>query len=69
LPPPGSGRKTTGAGGVHGVKLLLTAYFTTLAAFFGIDFPWLSTMGERLYRPILKDVLADRFRPAPAIGF
>ena len=37
------------------MKLLLTAYFTTLAAFFGIDFPWLSTMGERFYRPILKD--------------
>jgi uncharacterized membrane protein len=26
-------------------------------------------MGERLYRPILKDVLAGGFRPAPAIAF
>ena len=26
-------------------------------------------MGDRLYRPILKDVLADSFRPAPAIVF
>jgi len=51
------------------MKILLTAYFTTLAAFLGIDFVWLSTMGERFYRPILKDVLADGFRPAPAIAF
>ncbi len=26
-------------------------------------------MGERFYRPILKDVLVDGFRPAPAIVF
>jgi uncharacterized membrane protein len=51
------------------MKVFLTAYFTTLAAFLGIDFVWLSAMGDRLYRPILKDFLADSFRPAPAIVF
>ena len=51
------------------MKAVLTAYFTTLAAFIGIDVVWLSTMGERFYRPILKDILVDGFRPAPAIAF
>ena len=51
------------------MKVLLTAYFITLAAFLGIDFVWLSTMGERFYRPILKDILVDGFRPAPATAF
>ena len=51
------------------MKVLLTAYLTALAAFAAIDFVWLSTMGERFYRPILKDVLIEGFRPAPAIVF
>ena len=51
------------------MKVFLLAYFTTLAAFLGIDFVWLSTMGDRFYRPILKDVLADGIRPAPSIAF
>jgi uncharacterized membrane protein len=51
------------------MKALLTAYFTSLAAFLGVDFVWLSTMGERFYRPILKDVFVGAFRPAPAVAF
>ena len=51
------------------MKVLLSAYFTTLAALFGIDFVWLSLASEKLYRPILKDILVDGFRPAPAIAF
>jgi uncharacterized membrane protein len=51
------------------MKVLLTAYLTTLAAFAGIDIIWLSATGVRLYRPILKDILVDGFRPAPAIAF
>jgi hypothetical protein len=46
------------------MKALLSAYFTTLAALFGIDFVWLSLASEKLYRPILKDILVDGFRPA-----
>ncbi len=51
------------------MKVNLAAYLTTLAAFLGIDFVWLSLSSERLYRPILKDILVDGFRPAPAIVF
>jgi uncharacterized membrane protein len=51
------------------MKVNLAAYLTTLAAFLGIDFVWLSLASERLYRPILKDILVDGFRPAPAIVF
>jgi uncharacterized membrane protein len=51
------------------MKALLAAYLSTLVAFVGIDFAWLSIMGERLYRPILKDVLLDGFRLAPATVF
>ncbi len=51
------------------MKIELTAYATTLAAFLAIDFIWLSATGDRLYRPILKDILIDGFRPAPAILF
>jgi uncharacterized membrane protein len=50
------------------MKVNLTAYLTTLAALFGIDFVWLS-LSEKLYRPILKEILVDGFRPAPAIVF
>jgi uncharacterized membrane protein len=48
---------------------LLVAYFVTLAALLGVDFVWLLLSSERLYRPILKDILVDGFRPAPAIVF
>ncbi len=51
------------------MKVSLTAYLTTLAALFGIDFVWLSLASEKLYRPILKDILIDGFRPAPVIAF
>ncbi len=51
------------------MKVNLAAYLITLAAFLGIDFVWLSLSSERLYRPILKDILVDGFRPAPAIAF
>jgi hypothetical protein len=48
------------------LKTPLTAYLTTLAALLGIDFIWLSLANERLYRPILKDILVDGFLPAYA---
>lgn len=51
------------------MKVGLTAYLTTLAAVFGIDFVWLSLSHDKLYRPILKDMLVDGFRPAPAVIF
>ena len=51
------------------MKTYLTAYTATLIAFVAIDFIWLSTMADRLYRPTLGDMLAPQFRLAPAVAF
>jgi uncharacterized membrane protein len=51
------------------MKSIAIAYGATLLAFVGIDFVWLSLAAERLYRPVLKDILLDGFRPAPAVIF
>ena len=34
-----------------------------------LDIIWLSTMAKRLYRPELGNLIADKFRPIPAILF
>lgn len=51
------------------MKSVATSYFATLIAFVGIDFVWLSFAAERLYRPILKDILVDGFRVPAAVAF
>jgi uncharacterized membrane protein len=51
------------------MKQTVVIYVATLVALVAIDFVWLSLMGERLYRPVLKDMLLQDFRPAPAIVF
>jgi uncharacterized membrane protein len=51
------------------MKTYLTAYTATLIAFVAIDFVWLSTMADRLYRPTLGDMLVPQFRLAPAVAF
>ncbi|MFC3070993.1 DUF2177 family protein [Phenylobacterium soli] len=48
---------------------LAIAYGLTLVIFAVIDTLWLGAMGERLYRPLIGGVLAERFRAAPAIVF
>ena len=47
----------------------IAAYLSTLVAFVLVDFVWLSTMADRLYRPILGDILAPSVNLVPAIGF
>jgi len=47
----------------------LIAFGVTLVAFTGIDFIWLSRMGDILYRPAMGDMVLDQFRPAPALIF
>ena len=47
----------------------IAAYLSTLVAFVLVDFVWLSTMADRLYRPILGDILAPSVNFVPAIGF
>lgn len=51
------------------MKRYLVAYLVTLIAMVLIDAVWLSTMADRLYRPVMGDMLAPEFRLAPAIVF
>jgi len=45
------------------------AYVATLIVFLALDFVWLSSMANVLYKPILKDILLPEFRLAPALVF
>ena len=45
------------------------AFATVLVIFSVIDTVWLTNMGDRVYRPLIGEVLADRFRLVPAIAF
>lgn len=51
------------------MKTYIVAYLATLVAFAAIDFVWLSTMANVLYKPTLGDMMAPNFRLAPAILF
>lgn len=51
------------------MKSYVTAYAAALIAFAAIDFVWLSTMAGLLYKPVMGDMLAPQFRPAPAALF
>lgn len=54
---------------VFGPRTAAAAYLLTLLVFACIDFVWLASTSETLYKPVLKDILLDGFRPAPAIVF
>ncbi len=45
------------------------AYLAAGAAFAVVDAVWLTTVGPRLYRPALDEVLAESFRLPAAIAF
>jgi uncharacterized membrane protein len=47
----------------------IAAYVATFVVFVAIDFVWLSSMANVLYKPILKDILLPDFRLAPAVVF
>ena len=51
------------------VKTYIVAYIVTLVVFIAIDFIWLSSMTDRLYRPVMAEILTADFRLAPAIAF
>lgn len=50
-------------------RVQVIAYLATLIVFTAIDFVWLSTMADILYRPILGDMLAASPRMLPAVIF
>jgi uncharacterized membrane protein len=47
----------------------LIAYVATLVVFLVVDFVWLTSMANVLYKPVLKDILEPNMRIAPAIVF
>jgi uncharacterized membrane protein len=47
----------------------IAAYVATFVVFVAIDFVWLSSMANVLYKPVLKDILLPEFRLAPAVVF
>ncbi|WP_310235239.1 DUF2177 family protein [Rhizobium miluonense] len=51
------------------MKTYVVAYVVTLVVFVAIDFTWLSSMTNRLYRPVLAEMLASDFRLVPAVAF
>jgi uncharacterized membrane protein len=51
------------------MKTYIIAYVSTAVVFLAVDFVWLSSMANVLYRPALGDMLASEFRLAPAILF
>jgi uncharacterized membrane protein len=51
------------------MKVHITAYVIALIAFVTIDFIWLSTMANALYRPVMGDMLTPQFRVVPAVLF
>ena len=50
-------------------KTWVIAYLATLVATVAMDFVWLSQMADRLYRPVMGDMMLDQFRMPPAIVF
>jgi uncharacterized membrane protein len=51
------------------MRRYVVAYFVTLVVFVAIDFVWLSSMTDRLYRPTMGDMLAPSFSLVPAVAF
>lgn len=51
------------------IKVFVIAAIATLVVFVAIDFIWLTAMADKLYRPVLGDMLTAQFRPLPAVCF
>lgn len=51
------------------MKIRVLAYCATAVIFLGLDSIWLSVMGDRLYRPLIGDLLRPSFDLVPAILF
>ncbi len=45
------------------------AYLSTAVVFAVMDFIWLSATAERLYRPLIGSLMADKVRLGPAVAF
>ena len=47
----------------------IISYLICACIFFGADAVWLTIAGNRIYRPILGDILLEKFSVAPALVF
>ncbi len=48
---------------------LAAAYAATLITYAALDILWIGSMGNVIYRPVLRDILLTDFKLAPAIIF
>ena len=51
------------------IKLYVIGYVAAGVAMLGLDSVWLTLTANRLYRPLIGDIMLDGFRLAPAIAF
>lgn len=51
------------------MKLYVLSYIATAILFFACDAVWLSTAGNSLYRPLLGDLVLEKFNVAAAVVF
>lgn len=51
------------------MKTYIIAYLSTGLVFLAIDAIWLTVSAQRLYRPLIGDMLLESFRLAPAVLF
>ncbi|RZI64744.1 DUF2177 family protein [Variovorax guangxiensis] len=51
------------------IRQISIAYVSTAVVFLALDAVWLGTMADRLYRPAIGHLMADRFSLAPAVLF
>jgi uncharacterized membrane protein len=51
------------------VKTYVIAYLSAGLVFLLVDAGWLYLTSERLYRPLIGHLLADKFNPVPAVLF
>ena len=51
------------------MKIYVLSYVATALVFVAIDAVWLTLMSNALYRPLLGDILLEKFNPAPAVFF
>jgi uncharacterized membrane protein len=51
------------------MKAYPIAYVAAALVMLGLDSVWLTLTADRLYRPLIGELMLDGFRPAPAIAF
>ena len=51
------------------MKIYVLAYLATAIVFLGCDAVWLTLTGNTLYRPLLGDLVLEKFRLMPAAAF